>query len=108
MGTAIRVRENVGGFAGPGTLYRIDPPMKGADHLVLYYQPPKFGMVGQLNVILATPNGACSTPDVRPQPGTYVTDQPDHALALQIAGGYRIVEPSAVEPAQDTSIGESA
>lgn len=91
MATATKIRDDVGGFAGPGTLYELSPPWQGADHVVLYYQPPMFGMSGQLCVILATPNGASVLPDVRPQPGTYVTDKPDHALALRIAG-YELVE----------------
>ncbi len=98
MPTAVKVAENVGGFAGPGTLYRVDPPLNGTEHVLLYHQPPAFGQHGQLCVILATKNGASFSRDVRPQPGTYVTDEPDHVLALQLAGGYQIVEsePAAV------------
>lgn len=92
MGTAVKVRDGVAGFAGPGTLYRLAPSWKGTEHVLLYYRPPMHGQGGQLSVILATPNGASLLPDVRPQPGSYVTDQPDHALALRIAGGYEIVE----------------
>ncbi|WP_029542451.1 hypothetical protein [Rhodococcus aetherivorans] len=91
MGTAVKVMDEVGGFAGPGTLYKVDPPAKGTEHLLLYHQPPLFGQPGQLCVLLATPNGAAFTRDLQPQPGTYVTDKPDHALALRIAG-YELVE----------------
>ena len=91
MGTAVKVRENIAGFSGPGTLYRVEPAWQGVDHVLLYYRPPMLGQGGQLVVILATPNGASALPDVRPQPGTYVTDKPDHALALRIAG-YELVE----------------
>lgn len=93
MPTAVKVAENVGGFAGPGTLYRVDPPLNGTEFVLLYHQPSAFGQHGQLCVILATKNGASFTRDVRPRPGTYVTDEPNHALSLQLAGGYQIVEP---------------
>jgi hypothetical protein len=103
VATARMVRDNVNGFSGPGTLYEIDPPMKGADHLLLFYRPEFMGQEGQLNVILATKNGASFTRDVRPQLGTHVTREPNHALALALAGGYTIVapdsEPETVEAA---------
>lgn len=110
MATATLVADNLSGFAGPATLYRVDPPLNGTEHVLLYFRPPLFGQPGQLNVILSDRYGAVFGSDVRPQPGTYVCEERDvnHALALQIAGGYRIVEPSAVGPAQDTSVGESA
>lgn len=97
MPTAVKVADEVGGFAGPGTLYRVDPPMNGTEYVLLYHQPPAFGQHGQLCVILATKNGASFTRDVRPQPGTYVTDEPNHALSLQLAGGYVVTEPAPVE-----------
>lgn len=100
MPTAVKVADDIGGFAGPGTLYRVEPPLNGTEHVVLYHQPPAFGQHGQLCVILATKNGAVFGRDVRPQPGTYVTDEPNHHLALQLAGGYTIVEapPEEVAP----------
>jgi len=81
-------------------LYKIDPPIKGTDHLIVYYQPPLFGQQGQVCVILATEHGAVFGDDVRPQQGTYVTNEPNHYLALQIAGGYLIQDPEP-EPAED-------
>ncbi|MCZ4649470.1 hypothetical protein O4106_21855 [Rhodococcus pyridinivorans] len=100
MSVASVVAENVPGYAGPATLYKIDPPIKGTDHLIVYYQPPLFGQQGQLCVILATEHGAVFGDDVRPQQGTYVTNEPNHYLALQIAGGYLIQDP-APEPTQE-------
>lgn len=91
MGTAVKVRDSIAGFAGPGTLYQIEPAWQGVDHVLLYYRPPILGQSGQLVVLLATPNGASALREVRPQQGTYVTDKPDHALALRIAG-YELVE----------------
>lgn len=91
MPTATMVADNLSGFAGPGTLYRVDPPLKGTEYVLLYYRPEMFGQPGQLNVILSDPYGAVFGGDVRPQQGTYVTDKPDHALALRIAG-YELVE----------------
>lgn len=91
MGTAVKVMEDVGGFIAPATLYLVDPPIKGTDHLVVYYQPPISGQEGRVCVLLATANGADFTRSRDPQRGTYVTNDPDFALALQIAG-YEIVE----------------
>lgn len=93
MATARMVRDNVNGFSGPATLYQIDPPMKGTEYLLLFYRPEFMGQEGQLNVILATKNGASFTRDVRPQPGSHVTRDPNHALALALAGDYVIVTP---------------
>lgn len=92
MPIASVVAENVSGFAGPATLYKIDPPLKGTDHLIVYFQPPMWGQLGKVCVILGTEQGAVFGVDVRPQQGTYVTNEPNHHLALQIAGGYLIVE----------------
>jgi len=92
MATATVVAEGVPGFPTPATLYRIDPPLKGTDHLLVFYQPPLFGMQGRLNVVLATESGAVFGSDVRPQDGSYVTGEPNHYLALQLAGGYLIVD----------------
>lgn len=92
MATAVKVQEGIGGFAGPATLYRIDPPLKGADHLVVYYQPPMAGQtIGQICVLLATPNGADYTRTREPQEGTRFTNRPDHVRALDDAG-YELVE----------------
>lgn len=93
MPTAVLVADDVPGFPGPASLYRIDPPLKGTDHLILFYQPPLFGQQGQLNVILATESGAVFGSDVRPQQGSYVTNEPNHYLALQLAGAYMIGDP---------------
>lgn len=93
MSTAVMIADDVTGFSGPATLYKVDPPMKGTDHLVLFYQPPLYGQQGQLNVVLATDTGAVYGSDVRPQQGTYVTAEPNHHLALQLAGSYMIVDP---------------
>lgn len=92
MPTAVEIADNVTGFSGPGTLYKIDPPIKGTEHLVVFYQPPMFGQQGRLNVVLATDSGTVFGGDVRPQQGSYVTDEPNHYLALQLAGGYVIVD----------------
>lgn len=96
MGTAVLVEDGVGGFAGPATLYRIDPPMRGTDHVLLYYRPPISGLEGQLTVVLATAGGAVFGQDVRPQLGTHVTAEPNHHLALQLAGGYVIADEALV------------
>ncbi|MGX6513245.1 hypothetical protein [Rhodococcus sp. SJ-2] len=100
MPTAVMVADNVGGFPGPATLYRIDPPLKGTDHLMLFYQSPMFGQDGQLVVLLATQYGAVFGADVRPQPGTHVTSDPNHPLALQLAGGYSLLEEEVVPDAE--------
>ena len=96
MPTAVMVADNVGGLPGPATLYRIDPPLKGTDHLLLFFQPPMWGQDGQLVVLLATQYGAVFGADVRPQPGTHVTSAPNHPLALQLAGGYSLLEEESV------------
>ena len=92
MATAEIVVDGLEGFAGPATLYRIDPPIKGTDHLIVYHRPRMFGQPGQMTVILATEGGVGYDRRVEPVAGTYLTDEPNHALALQLAGGYRIVE----------------
>lgn len=92
MPTARIVADGLAGFAGPATLYRIDPPIQGTDHVVVYHRPRVYGQAGQMTVVLATAGGAVYGREVRPQPGTYTTDEPNHHLALQLAGGYQIVE----------------
>lgn len=94
MGTAVKVRDEVCGFAGPATLYQIDPPLNGTEHLIVYYQEPmrEYGQsIGQLCVLLATPNGATFTPTMEPQEGSRYTNSPDHQRALGDAG-YELVE----------------
>ena len=92
MATAEMVVDGLPGFAGLATLYRIDPPISGADHLIVYHRPKIAGQVGQMTVVLGTSAGVAKGVDIRPQPGTYTTDEPNHALALQLAGGYLITE----------------
>lgn len=106
MPTAVMVADNVGGLPGPATLYRIDPPLKGTDHVLLYFQPPMYGQEGQLVVVLATQYGAVFGADVRPQPGSHVTSTPNHPLALQLAGGYSLIEEE-VAPATDAPVESS-
>lgn len=105
MPTAVLVEDGIGGFAGPASLYRIDPPLKGTDHVLVYFRPPIAGQEGQLTVVLATAGGAVFGQDVRPQAGTHVTREPNHHLALQLAGGYTIVE---AEPEPTTTLVESS
>ncbi|WP_039583462.1 hypothetical protein [Rhodococcus sp. Chr-9] len=89
------------GLASPGgfeaTLYRVDPPIQGTDHLLVWHQPRMFGQPGQMKVVLATPGGAGYGKRMDAIAGTYVTDEPNHHLALQLAGGYQIVTPETVE-----------
>jgi len=86
MGTATLVEGDLGGHPGPARLYRIDPPMAGADHIVIYTRPPAYGQQGQVVVVLADDTGAVLGRDVRPQAGTHVSPNPSHTLALQLAG----------------------
>lgn len=87
------------GLPSPGgyeaTLYRIDPPIQGTDHVLVYHRPKIHGQPGQMSVILATPGGVGYGGRMDAVQGTYVTDEPNHHLALQLAGGYSIVEPEA-------------
>lgn len=102
FGTAEKVRDGVGGFAGPATLYRIDPPLNGAEHLIVYYQDPMYGQnIGQISVLLATANGAIFTPTMEPQEGTRYTNNPNPARALEDAG-YALVESALLNPADRT------
>lgn len=94
MATAEIVMDGLpspGGFEA--TLYRIDPPMQGTDHLLVFHQPSMFGQPGQMKVVLATEGGVGygGRMDLAVQ-GSYTTNEPNHHLALQLAGGYRIVE----------------
>lgn len=92
LGTAQKVREGVGGFAGPATLYKLDMPLNGTEYLIVYWQRPMHGQsIGQICVLLATANGAIFTPTMQPQEGTRYTNSPDHARALADAG-YELVE----------------
>lgn len=96
MATAEIVME---GLPSPGgyeaTLYRIDPPIEGTDHLLVYHRPPIAGQPGHMSVILATPGGVGMNGHMGQAPsGSFTTNAPDHILALQLAGGYRIVESS--------------
>jgi len=93
MNTAELVADGLAGYPGPASLYRIDPPMAGTDHLLLFHQRARYGQSGQLVVILAREDGLPYHGDVRPTVGSHATDDPNHHLALQLAGGYRIVEP---------------
>ncbi|MCD2099522.1 hypothetical protein QNA24_30200 [Rhodococcus qingshengii] len=94
MATAEIVVDGLEGFAGPATLYRIDPPIQGTDHVVVYHRPGMWRQPGQMTVVLATPEGVGYGKRVDHVAGTYVTDEPNHYLALQLAGGYQIVEPA--------------
>lgn len=96
MNTAVMVADGLGGNSGPTTLYRIDPPLGGADHLIVFHHPPMYGQTGQLCVIPATPDGQAFQGDNRPGPGSYATNEPNHHLALQLAGGYSIVDEEVV------------
>ena len=93
MATAEIVME---GLPSPGgyeaTLYKVDPPIQGTDHVLVYHRPPMWGQPGQMAVILATEGGVGYGGRMDPVQGTYTTDEPNHILALQLAGGYRIVE----------------
>ena len=89
------------GLPSPGgyeaTLYRIAPPLKGTDHLLVYHRPPMWGQPGQMSVILATSGGVGLNGRMDQAPsGSFTTNTPDHILALQLAGGYRIVAPEPV------------
>lgn len=95
MNTAVTVADGIGGYPGPATLYRIDPPMQGTDHLIICHMKAVYGQAGQLAVLLATEDGATYRGDVRPQVGSYTTDEPNHHLALQLAGGYVLIESEA-------------
>lgn len=98
MGTARVVVDGLEGFAAPATLYQIDPPMLGTDHLILYHRPKMHLQVGQMTVILGTEGGGSYSSAVIAVQGTYLTDEPNHALALQLAGGYSIVREEPNEP----------
>ncbi|MBM4567803.1 hypothetical protein GS441_21025 [Rhodococcus hoagii] len=63
------VVDGLPGFAGLATLYRIDPPIKGADHLIVYHRPRVAGQPGQMTVALGTEDGVSLSADIRPQPG---------------------------------------
>ncbi|WML63674.1 hypothetical protein [Rhodococcus sp. AH-ZY2] len=71
----------------------------------MYFRPPIMGQEGQLTVVLATAGGAVFGQDVRPQQGTHITREPNHHLALQLAGGYQIVD---AEPEPTTTQVESS
>ncbi|SED50179.1 hypothetical protein SAMN04490240_4052 [Rhodococcus pyridinivorans] len=98
MPTAKIVADGIAGFAGLATLYQIDPPIQGTDHIIVYHRPRIYGQPGQMTVVLSTPDGGVYGREVRAQPGTYTTDEPNHYLALQLAGGYSLVGPGAENP----------
>lgn len=98
MPTAEIVADGLDGFVAPATLYRIDPPIQGTDHVLVYHRPPMFGQPGQMTVVLSTPGGVGYGRRMDPVDGTYTTNEPNHHLALQLAGGYRIVDS---EPASE-------
>lgn len=107
MATATKLRDDIGGFPTPGTLYRIDPPIAGADHLVLFHAPSfTTTQTGKLVVLRATPNGASFTRSVDPIDGSIFTSNPDgmHQQALALTGEslgvgpYLIVDPPVDEP----------
>lgn len=87
------VADGLAGFAGPATLYRIDPPISGTDHVAVYFREPMRGQKsGQLSVVLATSGGVGFGGRMDAIQGTHVTNEPNHHLALQLAGGYMIVD----------------
>ncbi|WP_094980358.1 hypothetical protein [Rhodococcus pyridinivorans] len=90
MPTALQVADGLGGWAGPATLYRVDPPLEGKDHLLLFHQPPMYGQVGQMVVLLADEDAQVK--DSRPTHGTHATNDPNHPFTLQMAGGYRLIQ----------------
>ncbi len=90
MPTALQVADGLGGWAGPATLYRVDPPIKGCDHLLLFHQESMYGQIGKMVVLLADENAQVK--DTRPTAGSHETDEPNHPFTLQMAGGYRLVQ----------------
>ncbi|MCD2116812.1 MULTISPECIES: hypothetical protein [Rhodococcus] len=90
MPTALQVADGLGGWAGPATLYRVDPPINGCDHLLLFHQKSMYGQSGQMVVMLADENAQVK--DARPTFGSHATDDPNHPFTLQMAGGYRLVQ----------------
>lgn len=90
MPTALQVADGLGGWVGPATLYRVDPPLNGCDHLLLFHQKPMYRQSGQMVVLLADEHAQVR--DTRPTFGSHATDEPNHPLTLQLAGGYRLVE----------------
>lgn len=90
MPTALQVADGLGGWAGPATLYRVDPPINGCDHLLLFHQKSMYGQSGQMVVMLADENAQVK--DTRPTFGSHATDDPNHPFTLQMAGGYRLVQ----------------
>ncbi|MEE2058987.1 hypothetical protein [Rhodococcus artemisiae] len=93
MPTAEIVAEIPDVYAGPATLYRVDPPVDGSNHLIVYHQPPMYGQKGKVCVLVSDEYGVAS--DMRQRDGSYTTDEPNHHLALQLAGGYVLIESEA-------------
>lgn len=93
-GIATPLAQNLGGYAGEARLYRLDPPLQGEEHVIVWVQT--FG-VPEACVVIAHPSGAAKT--MNRMPGSYVHPQPSHAGALFLAG-YEI-GPQDPEPVQE-------
>lgn len=109
-GIATPLGEDIGGFVGVANLYRLDPPMNGESHVVVWVQPglsasipePNAGGAVQVNlsppeavIVAAHMEGAAKV--MNRLPGSYVAAEVSHAGALFLAG-YEVGPPDPPEP----------
>lgn len=92
MPSATIVEAGIGGWpTGDATLYRLDPPLEGHAHVVVYVSPAQPHLPARAVAIPATERGAAAVPSMKPVVAYSHPAGPNHAGALWLAGGYDIV-----------------
>lgn len=114
MAVATPLGEDIGGYAGPANLYRLDPPLDDGtgefhEHVVVWVQPALAlslkdaagrtiqtkPSIPECAIVSAYPTGAAKA--MNRLPGSYVHPAADHAWALLMAG-YEVGPPDPPEP----------
>ena len=103
MATAFLHRDNVGGHAGPGRVWHLDPPAQiaGGSHpyVCIWVTPSAGHQYAEVVTVASNESGAAVARSVQRGPGSFVLhgdpDSPEyidgcHLVALQFLGGYTV------------------
>lgn len=89
MGVAYEVGQ-VSGFAGPATVFRLEPPLAGNEFVTVWVQDV-FGAQGPEAVVVAAVDASGAAKSMTRLPGSYVAASPTVSGALWL-NGYQISE----------------
>ena len=87
MGVAYEVGQ-VSGFAGPATVFRLDPTLAGHEFVTVWVQDA-FGAQGPEAVVVAAVDASGAAKSMTRLPGSYVAASPTVSGALWL-NGYQI------------------